>query len=123
MKKLFISCPMKGRSLDEIYNTFEILHKKAEEIFGEKLEVIPTYIEKEAPEDCTNSRIWYLAKSLELLSKADYFIGVDFDGEFIDEDCYPIYSGCEIETITALYYGIKMELVYYHEACPDLVRD
>lgn len=41
MKKLFISCPMRKRSEEDIHKTFELLHKVAEAIFDEELEVIP----------------------------------------------------------------------------------
>ena len=44
MKKLFISCPMKNRTKENIQMTFERLHKIAEAVFNESLEVIPTYI-------------------------------------------------------------------------------
>lgn len=75
MKKLFISCPMKGRTEENIRKSMEKMHKLAEIIFDQKLEVIPTYIEDNPPES-SNQGIWYLGKSIELLADADYFIGV-----------------------------------------------
>ena len=58
MKKLFISCPMKNRSKENIRMTFDRLHKIAEAVFGESLEVIPTYIEDNPPK-CKTEGLWY----------------------------------------------------------------
>lgn len=66
MKKLFISCPMKGRTEESIKRSMEKMHKLAEIIFDQELEVIPTYIEDNPPEN-TNQAIWYLGKSIQLL--------------------------------------------------------
>lgn len=49
MKKLFISCPMKGRTEKAIKNSMNRLHSLAEIVIGEKLEAIDSYIEN-APE-------------------------------------------------------------------------
>ena len=51
MKKLFISCPMKGRTEENIRKSMEKMHKIAEIIFDQELEVIPTYIEDNPPEN------------------------------------------------------------------------
>ena len=59
MKKLFISCPMKNRSEENIRMTFDRLHKIAEAVYGESLEVIPTYIEDNPPK-CKTEGLWYL---------------------------------------------------------------
>lgn len=45
MEKLFISCPMRGRTEEQIRKSMERMHKIAEAIFDEELEVIPTYFE------------------------------------------------------------------------------
>lgn len=75
-KKLFISCPMKDRTKENINRSMERMHKLAEIIFDQELEVIPTWIDEEPPADCVNPGVWYLGKSLELLSQADYFIAM-----------------------------------------------
>ena len=46
MKKLFISCPMKGRTEEQIRDSRNKMHKIAEAVFGEELEVIDSYIKK-----------------------------------------------------------------------------
>lgn len=96
MKKLFVSVPMKGRTKENIKRSIECMHKTAETTFDEELELIDSYVEDNPPKDI-NESIWYLGKSIELLSQADYFIGVD---DFR-------YAGCKIEYLVAREYGIK----------------
>lgn len=112
MKKLFISCPMKGRTEENIRKSMEKMHKMAEIVFDQKLEVIPTYIEDNPPEN-NREAIWYLGKSIELLAQADFFIGVDWC-EF--------YSGCEIERTVANRYDIPSTYVVIHQMMPDAVE-
>ena len=73
MKKLFISCPMKGRTEKAIKDSMNRLHSLAEIVIGEKLEAIDSYIEN-APEfkDGTPEskiRLWYWVKALRKLAK------------------------------------------------------
>ena len=44
MKKLFISCPMKGRTNENIEISIEKMHKMAEIIFDQPLEVIDSFL-------------------------------------------------------------------------------
>ena len=110
MKKLFISCPMKGRTEENIRKSMEKMHKMAEIIFDQELEVIPTYIEDNPPEN-NNQAIWYLGKSIQLMAEADYFIGVNWHERFM---------GCEVESIVARNYGIEMTQVKISEIMPDV---
>ena len=73
MKKLFISQPMKDKTDDEILAEREKAIKKAEEKIGEPVEVIDSFFQS-APADARP--LWFLGKSLELLSIADmaYFV-------------------------------------------------
>lgn len=109
MKKLFISCPMKGRTEENIRKSMEQMHKIAEIIFDQELEVIPSYVEDKPPEN-NNKAIWYLGKSIQLLADADYFIGVDYPDFF---------KGCAIENEVARSYGIPNTYVILHELMPD----
>lgn len=108
MKKLFISCPMNGRTEEAIKKSMELMHKEAERIFGKELEVIPTYIEEDPPKEILGKtnihsrRIWYLGKSIELLAKADYFIGVSDSARF---------ESCNFEKTIAEQYGIKIAVL------------
>ena len=109
MKKLFISIPMKGRTEENIKKSMEKMHKMAEIIFDQELEVIPTYIEDNPPEN-NNQSVWYLGKSIQLLAEADFFIGIDYSNYF---------KGCEIENSVARSYGIKNVSVNMYDLMPD----
>lgn len=63
MKKLFISCPMKGRTEQEIKESIEKMKKIAEIYEGEELELIDSYIEQNPPQNC-NQGLWDLGESL-----------------------------------------------------------
>lgn len=68
MKKLFISVPMRNRTEYAIKASMEQMHKIAEAVFGEELEVIPTYFEDDPPEN-TNMALWYLGESIKKLCR------------------------------------------------------
>ena len=95
MKKLFISQPMRGKTDEEILTVREKAIKSAEKQVGEPVEVIDSFFQ-EAPADA--KPLWFLGKSLELLSGADvaYFAQGWEDAR-----------GCAIEHDSALAYGIK----------------
>lgn len=112
MKKLFISCPMKGRTEENIKNSMERMHKMAEIVFNQELEVIPTYIEDNPPEN-NNQAVWYLGKSIQLLSEADFFIGIHWS---------EYYNGCQVERDVARRYGIKSTFVDIEEFMPDAME-
>ena len=97
MKKLFISVPMKGRTEENIRKSIDKMHKIAEIVFEEELEVIQSYVEDKPPKD-SKEAIWYLGKSIEKLAEADFFIGIKWQGFF---------KGCNIERELAYTYGIK----------------
>lgn len=104
MKKLFVSVPMKGRTEEAIKASIAKMKAIAEVFEGEKLELIDSYIADNPPAN-GNQSIWYLGKSLELLSQADVFIGVDNGYE---------YTGCMIERDAARAYGVRS---YYVDMC------
>lgn len=110
--KLFISCPMRGRTKEAIEESFKVMHEEAEKRFGKKLEVIHTYIDQDAPE-VVNDPVWYLGESLKKLSQADYFIGVDITKYGLyNKRCYP---GCAVEEFTAEMYDIPMKILVCDE--------
>lgn len=111
MKKLFVSCPMKGRTEENIRKSMEKMHKIAEIVFEQELEVIPTYIEDNPPE-CKEQRLWYLGKSIQMMADADYYIGVRYCG----------FDGCEVENTVARYYGVKATYVDVEDVLPDVVE-
>ena len=109
MKKLFISCPMKGRTEENIKDSMDRMHKIAELIFREELEVIQTYIPHKVPEN-VNRSVWCLGESIKKLAEADYFIGVTYSSAF---------RGCAIESEVARAYGIPTTYVEINEMMPD----
>ena len=78
MKKLFISCPMKGRTEENIRATMEKMHKLAQVVFDQELELVHCYDTVPAQE-VKRMDIWRVGESVKLMSKADYFIGVFSD--------------------------------------------
>ena len=68
MKKLFISQPMKGKTDEQILAEREKAIKSAERQLGEPVEIIDSFFQS-APADA--KPLWFLGKSLELLSGAD----------------------------------------------------
>ena len=114
MKKLFISCPMKGRSEAQIRATMTQLHKIAEAVFGEELEVLDTYIQ-DTPLSTNNEVLWHLGESIKKLSEADCFVGVyDYEKEF---------NGCYIENQTAKAFGIPSYVVNLSLVAPDIIAE
>ena len=113
MKKLFISCPMRNRTEYAIKASMEQMHRIAEAVFGEELEVIPTYFEGDPPEN-SNQALWYLGESINKMSEANYFIGI------YDED--QSYRGCIIENRTAKSYGIPSYIVNISFIAPDVIE-
>lgn len=112
MKKLFISCPMKGRTEENIRNSIDRMHKLAEIIFDQKLEVIPSYIEDNPPKN-SHQAIWYLGESIKKISEADYFIGIDYTEYF---------KGCNVENYVAEIYGIPKHNVDMYIMMPDVTQ-
>ena len=95
MKKLFISQPMRDKTDEEIKEERAKIIKAVVDRFG-KVEVIDSFFES-APH---NARpLWFLGKSLELLSEADiaYFA-----------DGWKDYRGCKLEHECAVQYGIEI---------------
>ena len=94
MKKLFISQPMKDKTDKQILVERMDAIEAAKEIVGEDVEVIDSFFQS-APADARP--LWFLGKSLELLSTADiaYFA-----------PGWSKYRGCKIEHECAVQYGI-----------------
>ncbi len=96
MKRIFISQPMKDKTDEQILKERERAVSAVKEKFnGEDIEVIDSFFQS-TPHDA--KPLWFLGKSLELLSTADvaYFIGE-----------WKNYRGCKIENTCAKEYGIE----------------
>lgn len=116
MKKLFVSVPMKGRTEEEIKASIQKMKKIAEIYEGEELELIDSYVKDNPPKD-NHQSVWYLGKSLEKLSEADIFIGIEGDYD---------WNGCYIERQVACRYSIKsyhvpgdLVISSYREVCKN----
>ncbi len=96
MKKIFISQPMRGKTDDEIIAERKKAITVAKDILKDDVEVIDSFFQN-APAEA--NPLWFLGKSLELLSNADlvYFC-----------DGWQDYRGCRIEHECAEEYGIKI---------------
>lgn len=94
MKKLFISQPMNGKTDEEILSERVQAVTLVSERLGEEVEVIDSFFQS-APHDA--KPLWFLGKSLELLSTADiaYFA-----------KGWKEARGCKIEHECAVQYGI-----------------
>ena len=96
MKKLFISQPMRGKTDEEILAVREKAIESAKSYLGEDVEAIDSFFQN-APVDARP--MWFLGKSIELLSTAD----VAYFAEGWEEA-----RGCRIEHLCALEYGINV---------------
>ena len=95
MSKVMISQPMRGKSNEQIRQEREKLVKNLTEKGYEVVDTIFT----EIPEDAENKPIWYLAKSLEAISKVYY---VTFMAGWEDA------RGCRIEHQVCKEYGVQI---------------
>ena len=94
MKKLFISQPMRDKTDAEIKAEREKIINRVKEKYP-NVEVIDSFFEA-APHDA--KPLWFLGKSLELLSTADIaYFATDWNA----------YRGCKIEHTCAVEYGIE----------------
>lgn len=110
--KLFISCPMRGRSENDIRKSFEKMQKVAEAYTGELLEVVNPYEPKTCSSDA--EAISCLADGIKLMANADYFITVENFWQ---------HRGCCIEHHVAALYGLKPMLAHPQYVAPDVVDD
>lgn len=108
--KLFISCPMKGRTEENIKKSFEVMQRIAEAYAGETLHVVNPYEPKTFESDA--DRIRSLSDSIKLMAEADYFITCEN---------YFEYRGCSVENTVAGLYGLKIILAMTEYATPDVL--
>lgn len=99
MKKLFISQPMRGLTDEEILKAREEIRAKAESVIDEPIELIDSFFENYPGEENKHIPVWYLGKSIQLLSQAD----VAYFGEGWSEA-----RGCKIEHEVAKQYRIEI---------------
>ena len=117
MKKIFISCPMEGRTTENISKTMDKMYACAEATLGEKVVAISRLATSTAPSEI-DKRIWYLGESIKVLSNADLIVTLSLP--------YHVRAkGCEIELQVAAQYGIEVLNIggdCFKYFCPDLAE-
>lgn len=110
-KKLFISCPAYGRTAENVVKTIEKLHKIAEIVFEQKLDVIESLMVEELDREMTTEDI---VRHVYGVGQADYFIGVD------DISGRPWFNICETEKRIAENRGIPVICLKAKYIAPDI---
>ena len=99
MKKLFISQPMRGLSDEQILKAREEIRERVSQRVDEDVEIIDSFISDYPGEINKQIPVWYLGKSIQLLSQADIaYFGGDWSNA----------RGCKIEHSIAEAYGIEI---------------
>lgn len=97
--KIFISQPMGDKTMDEILNDRNQVIEKLKKTYP-GAEFIDSFIIESAPESFTDPGVFYILKSLELLSNADLVV-------FLRG--WDKYRGCRVEYEFAKNYGIDIK--------------
>lgn len=99
IRRLFVSQPMRGKTEDEIIEARDKAIERLSRRLNEGFEVAESYFTEDEPKDVKNSGVYWLGKSLELLSKCDLAL---FIGDWWE------YRGCRIEREVGRTYGIEI---------------
>lgn len=92
-KKLFISCPMRGRNKEDIEKCVKKMHKIAEAVFEQELEAL--YVRPEDTPPTDRDALRSFAESVSMMSMADYYVGINDYWEYV---------GCSIQNNIANAY-------------------
>ena len=90
---------MRGLTDEEFLKAWDEIKNRAEKIIGEPLELINSFFEDYPGEIIKSIPVWYLGKSIQLLSQADF---VYFAGDWRNA------RGCKIEYEIVNAYWIKV---------------
>lgn len=113
MKKVFISVPMKDRTKENIEKSIKKMKIIAVTYLEEEVEFVNTIVEEKPPYNNSNEAIWYLGKSIEILSQCDVLVTLN--------NCYN-FKGCRIEKDIAIYYGLNIIELNFNLICPDVIK-
>ena len=97
--KAFISVPMKNRTQQEIMEDIATMEEAAHKV-NPVVEFVSTIVKETPPYNSNKQSIWYLGKSLEILSQCDIVV--------CKKELDPIYSGCIIEKEVAKRYCLQV---------------
>lgn len=98
-----ISQPMTGKTDEEIFKKRESITKQLE---SKGHMVADTYIHDDPPSDVKHVGLWYLAKSIEAMSKVD--------AVYFAENWF-YYRGCGFEHICATAYDLQIEIENFQQ--------
>lgn len=99
MRRLFVSQPMRSKTQEEIIEARDKAIERLSRRLNEGFEVAESYFTEDEPKDVKSSGVYWLGKSLELLSECDLAL---FIGDWYD------YRGCQIEHQVCENYGIEI---------------
>lgn len=111
MKKVFISVPMKDRTKENIEKSIEKIKEYGKLVIDDEVEFINTIVEEKPPYKNNNQAVWYLGKSIEILSQCDAIL--------VPEDTWN-FNGCDIEKSICYKYGIEVIEYKLQHFCKDL---
>lgn len=94
MKKLFISQPIKDRTLTEIMDERRQAVQAVQQLYHEPVEVLNPF----SPDMPNHNGLWLLGRNLEFMSEADVVV-------FAPE--WKNHTNCKIEQFCAMDYGIE----------------
>lgn len=117
MKKVYVSVPMRGRKEEDIKKSYETGKRIAEAVWGEKLELIETFVKSDPPAT-NNIAIYMLGESIKKMAAADYFIGPE--SFYTSCEGLEVFKGCVIENKIARMYDIESFALDLYLLCPDL---
>lgn len=112
MKTLYINCPVKGRTEENIKATMEKMHKIAEIAFNQELRVVNPFNQDMLLVNGKEER-YILLENLRNAIYADYMVTL----EWFDRDLYP--DCAEINNVVELY-GVKTICLRFDDIAPDI---
>lgn len=102
---------MKNRTKENIEKSIEKIKEFAKIVIDDEIEFINTIVEEKPPYENNNQAVWYLGKSIEILSKCDIILSPDETWDF---------NGCDIEKSICYKYGIEVIEYKLQYFCKDL---
>ena len=102
--KVYISMPMNGKTDEQIKNELDAISERLKLAFVSDIEVISSFINKEAPVKADRAGAWYLGESLKMIAQADL---VYFAEEWF------LSRGCTFERDVCLAY--KIPIIFYDD--------
>lgn len=97
--KIFISQPMHNKTKVDILKERSKIVSELQDKYGKNLEILYSIINSEDNDEIKNIPVWYLSRSIDLISKADkvYFV-----------KGWRNAKGCRIEHKICEEYGIEI---------------